>query len=402
MARAHDPEFRGRAGAEAGRAGPSRGLRLSAASERSSSFESIEEGRQRVLGAAAAPVAAAATLAAHLDVMAHAVRLRRGVGRGQLEVRTCVAHVRHKFRVSLLIAVFTLSLGELIFVVFFAWPLTQIWPGKEMLCKVGAAAATMAATLRLGQVVQQLFNKVNDHNTSAAPHPWGQALSAAMAAHRNADIEENQMPNWPGFRDPKAQIPVHFEARRVRLGTVSECTAGPEMPRDKETLLLLREQVLPPRRQETSSAAKRSRWAAVALAILPDKKTAPRARVLTQVAQEWESRAESDPQALRSKLDQVASDVHKALKARDGAFLCEALLYCAAGLQMPGEGGGSLPSDRASDELGRRLRVGLRYLQALALDSVAEACKSSCAPFCLGLDGQFRSNSLHGSLCFSD
>ncbi|CAE8646516.1 unnamed protein product, partial [Polarella glacialis] len=117
-----------------------------------------------------------------------------------------------------------------------------------------------------------------------------------------------------------------------------------------ETLLLLREQVLPPRRQETSSAAKRSRWAAVALAILPDKKTAPRARVLTQVAQEWESRAESDPQALRSKLDQVASDVHKALKARDGAFLCEALLYCAAGLQMPGEGGGSLPSDRASDE----------------------------------------------------
>ncbi|CAE8638382.1 unnamed protein product [Polarella glacialis] len=96
-----------------------------------------------------------------------------------LKVRKCAAHVRHKFRLSLLIAVFTLSLGELIFFVFFALPLIQLWPGKEMLCKVGAAAASMAASLRLGQVVRQLFNKVNEHNASAAPQPWDRALSAA-------------------------------------------------------------------------------------------------------------------------------------------------------------------------------------------------------------------------------
>ncbi|CAE8730735.1 unnamed protein product [Polarella glacialis] len=56
-----------------------------------------------------------------------------------------------------------------------------------MLCMVGTAAATMAASLRLGQVVLHLFNKVtsnnnDDHITSAASHPWGQALSAAMAS----------------------------------------------------------------------------------------------------------------------------------------------------------------------------------------------------------------------------
>ncbi|CAE8685629.1 unnamed protein product [Polarella glacialis] len=107
-----------------------------------------------------------------------------------LKVRKLLTDVRHNFRLLLLMAVFTLSLGELFFVVFFTLPLTQLWPAKEMLFMASAAAAILAVTLRLGQVSLQLINKVNGHNTSAAPQLLGsfggKLLTAAMAGSQVA------------------------------------------------------------------------------------------------------------------------------------------------------------------------------------------------------------------------
>ncbi|CAE8598904.1 unnamed protein product [Polarella glacialis] len=112
-----------------------------------------------------------------------------------LRIRGCVAHVSHKFRLHLLMAILTLSLAELMFFVLYSLPLSQHWPEKEMMCMLGATAATLAAVLRIGQIKLLFFSKDNgnsnynsnsnnnnDHNTAAAPPFWGQALSAAMAS----------------------------------------------------------------------------------------------------------------------------------------------------------------------------------------------------------------------------
>ncbi|CAE8588341.1 unnamed protein product [Polarella glacialis] len=91
-----------------------------------------------------------------------------------------MAHERHKFRPFSLMAVLALTLGEQFFVVVYTVPLTQFIPGKEMLFMVGAAAAILAATLRLVQISLQFFNNNKGHNTSAVPQLWCQALSGAM------------------------------------------------------------------------------------------------------------------------------------------------------------------------------------------------------------------------------
>ncbi|CAE8632212.1 unnamed protein product, partial [Polarella glacialis] len=83
-----------------------------------------------------------------------------------VKIRECVAHARHTFRLYLMVAVFTLSLGELILVVIYRGPLTQLWPGKERLHLASAAAAFVSALLRLGQVSVQFFDKDHDHNNN--------------------------------------------------------------------------------------------------------------------------------------------------------------------------------------------------------------------------------------------
>ncbi|CAE8598903.1 unnamed protein product [Polarella glacialis] len=100
-----------------------------------------------------------------------------------LKTREWVAHVRHKFRLYMLLAVFSLSVGELFYVTRFYMPLAKLWPGREMLFMVGAAASILAALFRLGQVGLQLSTKVNDRNTwASSTQLWGQFLTAAMAS----------------------------------------------------------------------------------------------------------------------------------------------------------------------------------------------------------------------------
>mmetsp|Transcript_29263 Transcript_29263/g.52369 ORF Transcript_29263/g.52369 Transcript_29263/m.52369 type:complete len:261 (+) Transcript_29263:39-821(+) len=100
-----------------------------------------------------------------------------------LKTREWVAHVRHKFRLYMLLAVFSLSVGELFYVTRFYMPLAKLWPGREMLFMVGAAASILAALFRLGQVGLQLSTKVNDRNTwASSTQLWGQSLTAAMAS----------------------------------------------------------------------------------------------------------------------------------------------------------------------------------------------------------------------------
>ncbi|CAE8622180.1 unnamed protein product, partial [Polarella glacialis] len=124
-------------------------------------------------------------------------------------IRGCVAHVPHKFRLHLLMAILTLSLAELMFFVLYSLPLSQHWPEKEMMCMLGATAivapqsallyltpAALDLLLLLLQRPKGLLGSPQQSATRQQQHQHQQQQQQQVATSRNADIEEYPMPTW--------------------------------------------------------------------------------------------------------------------------------------------------------------------------------------------------------------